>query len=201
MMNLCPDDKNSIMANKHGMILVLVIVFSFVLSAIGMAVIYLHSLEEMASIRDVKATRALNMADAGTERARAWLYWFEQYHNNLSSTTIIKLPEQHTGQGFGGNNIGIFHPVNVAQPVILESGPSPYTQGSYQVSIVGDSGNYTDTHEAHGFYTIISSGMAGDMVKVVQTRFELDERNDDPHYTHIRERSRTELPLSRRVLP
>jgi hypothetical protein len=139
-------------SNEHGAVLMLVIIFGFLLSTIGLALIYLNGIEEMMAQEEIKNARALYNAEAGAERAQTWL-------QNLSPN---KFPEQS----------GLTNPFDpFAGAMTLEDTPA-YAQGQYRVTVIPQSGYVAGTE---GFYVIVSSGIitsgvSGSMDKIKVVR-------------------------------
>jgi hypothetical protein len=61
------------MKSEKGSILFLVVIFSVVLSIIGMAVIYLSGWQLILANQNFDRMQAMNSADAGLESAKAWI--------------------------------------------------------------------------------------------------------------------------------
>lgn len=63
------------MRNKRGSVLMLVVIFSLIVTLLGFAVIYMNGLEYLAVRRDLMDERALLMAEGGLDVGRAFLYF------------------------------------------------------------------------------------------------------------------------------
>jgi hypothetical protein len=61
--------------NERGSILLLVVIFTMIMSLLGFAIIYMDGNELMAVRRQVLNTRAALLADAGLEMGRGFLYY------------------------------------------------------------------------------------------------------------------------------
>jgi Tfp pilus assembly protein PilX len=139
------------MNNNRGVVLMLVIVFSFIMSTLGMTLIYSSGIQEMNAAAESSKARALCLAEAGIERAKMW---FQNNHTfpEITQGTLNAVPVRPFGA-----------------EVMLESTPA-YAQGFYRVRIVPNSPDYYAAYIQNmsggavttgdvGTYVIISSGI------------------------------------------
>jgi hypothetical protein len=59
--------------SERGTVLMLVVIFTFIVSIVGLATINLAGLQEISARADIDVARAINMADAGLEYGKVWL--------------------------------------------------------------------------------------------------------------------------------
>lgn len=130
---------------NRGAILFLVIIFCFILAALGMTVVYMHGMEEMYSKNEVDTTRAQLMAEAGLERAKNWL-------GNTFKTSWF--------EGTYGTN-----PYRLYTDVLMEPG-NDFTKGYYSVEITPNP--LTTSNPIERYYYIASTGVAGGYVKSIR---------------------------------
>jgi len=119
-----------------GAILMLVLIFSVILSTLGLAVIYIFGMQEIASRGEIANSKALYLANAGIEQAKGWLIkkqLFPEYVN--------------AGAPFALTNFNLAYP----------EGVSP---GLIDVSIWPKAGNRVNIGppDIDGYYALISSG-------------------------------------------
>jgi hypothetical protein len=117
---------------NKGMVLLLVMAFSFVLTTVGTSFIYMYGMQEQFTRAEVNRTRCLYLAEAGLER----------------SMSLLGAGELKTSKPFGG-------------PVIMEPATvaNPY-QGYFEVEITTVNATLADGSKQYQ-YIIMSSGTVG----------------------------------------
>ena len=134
------DDAGKAM-KKNGSVLMLVMLFTLVLTLIGFAVIYIFGMEEIASRTEIVNARVLYLADSGIELAKAWMI------------NIVKFPEV-----VNVNYKLPFDPFETSPKTITFSDG---VVGHIYVWIIPDPNNdinYGGGYGNNGHYVIVSSG-------------------------------------------
>ncbi|MBN1822749.1 MAG: pilus assembly PilX N-terminal domain-containing protein [Endomicrobiales bacterium] len=124
---------------KKGAILFTVLIFSFVLSIIGMALIYIYGEQRMQAIQASTTTKALYAAESGAELARSWLYYLQVF------------PENRPGHSDDTN------PFYVHNARIIESGANYQVQMT--VSIDPFDANVSTSAQTAGYYLVETQGL------------------------------------------
>ncbi len=160
------------MKNERGSILFMVIIFTIILSMVGLATIYMTHMEEIYARTELQKTQVFYLAEAGLERGRAWLQNRGQY------------PDRDEN----GNAVANIIPFRTAA---RPDGTVDYpgmTNGQYRVHIVPDPGNAANFRKK---YTIVSQGLitngAGAVTfgKTVQRDFETNNMQQYVYYSEI----------------
>lgn len=135
---------------SRGSALLMVVLFIFLLSVTGLAILYMNGRQEMVAVTEIREMAAYQAAQTGFELARAWF------------VSINTFPELHTGTTFP---IQLF--VDASHPDgtwVLSTNPQNPGQGtsSYRVRVdrcADNNVNIAGGVGVIGNYVVISSGI------------------------------------------
>lgn len=161
--------------NNKGNILFLVIIFGLILSFVGIAFIYMTGSEQISVNEEVARSRAFYAAEAGLERAITKLKndYFIEY-----STTDVKPFASEEVNGY----------------VIFQPEPA-HAPAKYSVTIKPEIS--TTVVSAEKYFTIVSTGVAGEMQKQLSVRIQLSNWMRYMYYSNNESNGQNTSALSR----
>lgn len=189
--------------NRRGSAVLLVILFIFVMSITGMAILYMNGRQEIIAVNDVKETAAYQAAQSGLELGRAW------FRYRCVDGSPGTFPEH---LNHNANPINPFidgsHPDGTWQ---LSANSVNPVQGvtSYRIRIVpcaGNNVNIMGNTGVIGNYVVISSGIVStgvtgsyDYIKITSETVRVHYHTDNKFYFRVVDNSWVEEPMKRIV--